>query len=150
MKKQKDECELNKENRNLLANYVSALSESAVPIKAPVKKSKTPKSSSTSTSKSSSIETQPPPQTLQDALKSKHLNFIRRSQRRVEILKQSKEQRLEIGERRKQWLKEMATMSPRTQKTATNPVDNVKVIRLFNYRTMVENSRNKYHKLPGS
>lgn len=138
---------LNKENRNILSNYISALNASA--IKIDTNKKKLPKDVTQNLPKTKIIVD--PTKTLKEALYDNKPEFIRRSEYRVNILRQIKEERCAFSERQRRWLEEFASSAPKNQpKTDVLPpnITPPKPRRLFDYKQMVAETRCKYQQLP--
>ena len=87
---------LSKENRNILANYLSAIDTNTITIEKqkPVKPKLPPKPSQPVKKLSS----------LQEALLNNRPDFVQKSQLRVDFLNKIREQRLIYTEKYKQWL----------------------------------------------
>jgi len=133
----------NKENSNILANYLSEANviSFARPKTAPP--AKTRKNEDViSLGKEANV------QTLQEALLQKNPDFIQRSMMRVEILNNIKTQRLIHAERYRLWLDEMSQKPGRETRIFSQPPSMPKMPRLFTYREMVGQARAKYQKLP--
>ena len=88
---------LSKENRNILANYLSAIDTNTITIdrQKPVKPKLPPKPSTQPAKRLS---------TLQEALFNNRPDFVQKSQLRVDFLNKLREQRLIYTEKYKQWL----------------------------------------------
>ena len=70
--------------------------------------------------------------TLQDALVAQRPDFLTKSERRQAVLRRAREQRLEVEERRRRWLAEVAKMPPEMRARAPQPdYPPVRVERLF-------------------
>ena len=70
--------------------------------------------------------------TLQDALAAQRPDFLTKSERRQAVLRRAREQRLEVEERRRRWLAEVAKMPPEMRARAPQPdYPPVRVERLF-------------------
>ena len=70
--------------------------------------------------------------TLQDALVAQRPDFLTNSERRQAVLRRAREQRLEVEERRRRWLAEVAKMPPEMRARAPQPdYPPVRVERLF-------------------
>lgn len=139
-----DEFSIGKENRNLLANYLSSVDSSTMVMsKGRPKTAPEPhqRPAPPNLSRSSQI-------TLQDALMLRKPNFIQRSSMRVDILRQIRDQRLIHAERHQRWLDEVAKAPPLSRTTLPPPPTMPKMLRLFSYREMVTQAREKYEKLP--
>ena len=87
---------LSKENRNILANYLSAIDTNTITIdkQKPVKPKLPPKPTQPAKKLSS----------LQEALLNNRPDFVQKSQLRVDFLNKIREQRLIYTEKYKQWL----------------------------------------------
>ena len=139
------EGSLNKENRNILSNYISAIDSSVVPFAK--KKSRKKTMNSESSTMNSVIET---PKTLQDALLENKSDFIQKSECRVEILRQIKEERCLYSEMRRNMLENIAKDAPKNQvrNIPLTSIPKPKPRRLFDYKEMVKETRRKYECLP--
>ena len=140
------ESSLNKENRNILSNYLSALNASSIEIN-PKKKTedvlieKIPISTTV-------ID---PCKSLKDALYEYNPDFIKKSEWRVEILRQIKEERCLFSELQRKLLEDLAKEAPKNQIQTRLPLTSIpkpKPRRLFNYKQMVMESKRKYEQLP--
>ena len=87
---------LSKENRNILANYLSAIDTNTITIEKP--KPVNPKLPPKPTQPAKKLST------LQEALFNNRPDFVQKSQLRVDFLNKIKEQRLIYAEKYKQWL----------------------------------------------
>lgn len=85
---------------------------------------------------------------LQDALLAKRPVFIKRSQRRVAILKQIQKIREINTEKQESWLNQIRSLSPETRKNARPTFSPCPVVRLFSHKDMVASAKDKYAKLP--
>ena len=134
----------NKENSNILANYLSEANVISVPRPktAPAKTTSRKNEDVISLGKEANV------QTLQEALLQKNPDFIQRSMMRVEILNNIKTQRLIHAERYRLWLDEMSQKPGRETRIFSQPPSMPKMPRLFTYREMVGQARAKYQKLP--
>lgn len=135
----------NKENSNILANYLSEANVISVP------RPKTAPDAKTTSRKNEdviSLGKEANVQTLQEALLQKNPDFIQRSMMRVEILNNIKTQRLIHAERYRLWLDEMSQKPGRETRIFSQPPSMPKMPRLFTYREMVGQARAKYQKLP--
>ena len=138
------ESTLNKENRNILSNYISALNASSIEIRQN-------KSNKTVLKKIPATPGIDPSKTLQEALIENKPNFIKMSEYRVETLRQIKEERCLFSEMRRTALENLAKDAPKNQIKAHIPLTTVpkpKPRRLFNYKEMVKETRRKYEQLP--
>jgi hypothetical protein len=135
---------LNKENRNILSNYISALNASSIEIH----QNKSKKTVSKVFPVTSTVD---PSKTLQEALIENKQNFIKKSKYRVEILRQIKQERCLFSEMQRRVLENLAKEAPKNQIKTRLPLTSVqkpKPRRLFNYKKMVEATRRKYEQLP--
>ena len=141
-----------KENSNILANYMSAVTSTAIPSKrpktAPAKTSVTDKNEDVITARLKGGSKKEEVQSLQEALVEKKSDFIQRSMMRVEILNQIRTQRMLHAERYRLWLDEMSKAPTRETMIFSQPPVMPKIPRLFTYREMVTQAREKYQKLP--
>ena len=137
------EGSLNKENRNILSNYISAINASAEHYP----KKKTRKMRHEASESYSLIET---PKTLKDALSENKPDFIKKSESRVEILRQIKEERCLYSEMRRNLLENIAKDAPKNQvrNLPLSTIPKPKPRRLFDYKEMVKETRLKYENLP--
>lgn len=137
------EGSLNKENRNILSNYISAINASAEHYP----KKKTRKMRHEASESNSLIET---PKTLKDALSENKPDFIKKSESRVEILRQIKEERCLYSEMRRNLLENIAKEAPKNQvrNLPLSTIPKPKPRRLFDYKEMVKETRLKYDNLP--
>ena len=137
------EGSLNKENRNILSNYISAINASVEQYP----KKKTRKMRHEASESNSLIET---PKTLKDALFENKPDFIKKSESRVEILRQIKEERCLYSEMRRNLLENIAKDAPKNQvrKLPLSTIPKPKPRRLFDYKEMVKETRLKYENLP--
>ena len=89
------------------------------------------------------------PLSLQQALQQKRPEFLQRSQLRVQVLEQIREHRLIHAEKYKMWLNEVSKL-PNTEARLARlaPPTLPKMPRLFSYREMVTQAREKYKRLP--
>ena len=85
--------------------------------------------------------------TLQDALLLKRPDFVQRSAFRTEVLKRKREQRLDYAEKYKTYLEQISNLPPKIRQTF-RPPPRPEMPQLFNYKEMVEKTRQKYKKLP--
>ena len=97
------EDNLSKENRNLLANYLSAIDTNTITIDRP--KTAPPSKPFVEPSKPT---TKYVATSLQEALYMKRPDFIQKSELRVEFLNKIKEQRILHAEKYKQWIEHVA------------------------------------------
>ena len=135
---------LNKENRNILSNYISALNTSSIEIQ----QNKHNRPVSKVIPVTSRVD---PSKTLQEALTENKPNFIKKSEYRVEILRQIKEERCLFSEMQRRALENLAKEAPKNQIKSRIPLTSVpkpKPKRLFNYKEMVKETRRKYEQLP--
>ena len=137
------EGSLNKENRNILSNYISAINASVEQYP----KKKTRKMRHEASESNSLIET---PKTLKDALLENKPDFIKKSESRVEILRQIKEERCLYSEMRRNLLENIAKDAPKNQvrNLPLSTIPKPKPRRLFDYKEMVKETRLKYENLP--
>ena len=137
------EGSLNKENRNILSNYISAINASAEHYP----KKKTRKMRHEASESSSLIQT---PKTLKDALLQNKPDFIKKSESRVEILRQIKEERCLYSEMRRNLLENIAKDAPKNQvrNLPLSTIPKPKPRRLFDYKEMVKETKLKYENLP--
>ena len=141
VKDQMTNNEVGKENRSILANYMAGVNLASVPI---VKRRTDNRPVVISPDSSSeTVEL-----TLQDALAAKRPDFVARANQRCYLLERAKMQRLQQQERMKNWLNEVAQMSPSSRKHARPNFPPVQVQRIFNYREMIRKTREKYKRLP--
>ena len=129
-----EEGALGKENRSILANYVAGLDASAVDIDARKRKREERRRRREEKKEQEEMrEAQERPLlTLQDALVAQRPDFLTRSERRQAVLRRAREQRLEVEERRRRWLAEVAKMPPEMRARAPQPdYPPVRVERLF-------------------
>lgn len=140
LKEKLTEDTLGKENRNLLANYISAIDANAVNLE-PNKRPTTTQQKEISSRRRPDIS-----MTLQDALAKRKPDFLERSAYRVHLLKLARAQRLEFAERQRQWLEIVAQTQPGL--LPPPPPEMPKIKRVFSYREMTSQSRQKYEKLP--
>ena len=128
-----------KENSNILANYLSEAVEAEISQRPP---------NSAKSRKNEDVIKKDNVQTLQEALLQKKPDFIQRSLMRVEILNNIKTQRLIHAEKYRLWLDEMSKAPGRETRIFSQPPLMPKMPRLFTYREMVHQAREKYQKLP--
>ena len=89
------------------------------------------------------------PLSLQEALQQKRPEFLQRSQLRVQVLEQIREHRLIHAEKYKMWLNEVSKLPNAEARLARlAPPTLPKMPRLFSYREMVTQAREKYKRLP--
>lgn len=89
------------------------------------------------------------PLSLQQALQQKRPEFLQRSQLRVQVLEQIREHRLIHAEKYKMWLNEVSKLPNAEARLARlAPPTLPKMPRLFSYREMVTQAREKYKRLP--
>ena len=139
------EGNLNKENRNILSNYISSLNASAIDINP---KKKSPKVTVDNLPAKPIID---PNKTLQEALNENLPSFIKKSQHRVEVLRQIKEERCLYSEMQRKMIENLVNEAPRNQIKGRFPITTApkpKPRRLFNYKEMVRETRRKYESLP--
>merc|ERR1712110_950453 len=137
------EGNLNKENRNILSNYISSLNVSTIDINP---KQKSPKVNLDKIPAKPIVD---PNKTLQEALHENLPTFIRKSQYRVEVLRQIKEERCLYTEMQRKMIENLVNEAPRNQIKSRFPITTAsKPRRLFNYREMVRETRRKYESLP--
>ena len=130
-----EEGALGKENRSILANYVAGLDASAVDIDTRRKREERRRRREEKKEEEEMREAQERPLlTLRDALEAQRPDFLTRCERRQAVLRRAREQRLEVEERRRRWLAEVAKMPPEMRARAPQPdYPPVKVERLFRY-----------------
>ena len=130
-----EEGALGKENRSILANYVAGLDGSAVDVDTRRKQEERRRRREEKKEQEEMREAQERPLlTLQDALVAQRPDFLTRSERRQAVLRRAREQRLEVEERRRRWLAEVAKMPPEMRARAPQPdYPPVRVERLFRY-----------------
>ena len=139
------EGNLNKENRNILSNYISSLNVSTIDINPKQKSSKV------TLDKIPAKPIVDPNKTLQEALHENLPTFIKKSQYRVEVLRQIKEERCLYTEMQRKMIENLVNEAPRNQIKSRFPITTAskpKPRRLFNYREMVRETRRKYESLP--
>ena len=136
LRQKADDMLMEKENRDILANYVSSINNAPVKRKPPAAPSTPPTPSSRCT--------------LQQALAECRPGFIQRSKLRVELLRDIQAERLAYSEAQKTWLEKQTTKKTANEKNQQLPANlqQPKVRRLFNYRQMVAETRRKYQQLP--
>jgi len=89
------------------------------------------------------------PLSLQESLQKKRPEFIQRSQLRKEVLEQIRAHRLIHAEKYKIWLIEVSKLPEvEAMKARLAPPSLPKIPRLFSYREMVTQAREKYQRLP--
>ena len=128
-----EEGALGKENRSILANYVAGLDASAVDIDTRRKQEERRRRREEKKEEEEMRAAQERPLlTLRDALEAQRPDFLTRSERRQAVLRRAREQRLEVEERRRRWLAEVAKMPPEMRARAPQPdYPPVRVERLF-------------------
>ena len=143
IRERRSEGSLNKENRNIISNYISAIDALAKPC--PKKKLKKIISEIPNT-----LSVNETPKSLQEALSENKPDFIKKSECRVEILRQIKDERCLYSEMRRNLLENIAKDAPKNQinKLPLTTVPKPKPRRLFDYKEMVKETRRKYEKLP--
>ena len=137
---------LNKENRNILANYMSALDVSSIKIN---RKKKLYVGDPDGVRLAKRVED--PAKSLREALYERKPYFIKNSRKRVEILREIKEERCERDRQRRQWIQDHSNSLPKNQNWLENVPANVaqtKPRRLFDYHEMVRETRKKFERLP--
>lgn len=92
--------------------------------------------------------TKPTKLSLQDALFTKRPNFIKRSERRVQVLKRIREKREERAEKHEAWLNSIRCLSPNSRKDVRPVFSPSPAIRLFSHKEMVSSTKHKYSTLP--
>lgn len=141
----RDENSVGKENRNILANYLSAIDSKTITIRP-----KTAPPAQTQEDGSNARNTASANQqlTLQEALYLRRPGFVERSSLRAQFLKQKRDQRIEYNERYNKWCEEVAKVPALARPLMAAPPPMPKMPRLFSYREMVHQTREKYQKLP--
>ena len=92
--------------------------------------------------------TKPSKLSLQDALLTKRPNFVKRSERRVKVLKRIREKREERADRHEAWLESILCLSPNSRKDVRPVFSPSPAIRLFSHKEMVSATKHKYSALP--
>lgn len=85
---------------------------------------------------------------LQDALRHRRPDFVRKSEGRVAILHQIRAAREKRAERHEAWLQDIRCMSPASRREARPVFSPRPVLRLFTHQEMVAATRSKYIALP--
>lgn len=143
---------IGRENRNILANYMAGLDSGAIFRDGGNSRSETatrissrPRDNDHDDDSSGDFSNL---LTLQDALAAKRPDFVAKADQRMHWLHQAKLQRLAMEEKKKQWILDVARMDSKERKMAKPNFSPVKIRRIFNYREMVEKTRQKYQQLP--
>ena len=85
---------------------------------------------------------------MQEALRTKCPTFIKRSERRVAILKQIEKVREINSAKQEAWLNQIRSLSPDSRKNAQPDFSPCPVVRLFSHKDMVTSTKHKYAALP--
>ena len=151
-KKRGEEGDLEKENRSILANYIASLDVASLQTVVDpdlIREEEAESEAEVVRKEEDRRRATAAVLTLRDALTARRPDFVERSERRQEIMKRAREQRLEVAERRRRWLEELAKMPASMRSRAPQPEPQpARIQRLFSYREMVEQTRRKYLKLP--
>uniref|UniRef100_A0A0K2TCS8 ALMS motif domain-containing protein n=1 Tax=Lepeophtheirus salmonis TaxID=72036 RepID=A0A0K2TCS8_LEPSM len=128
---------VSKENRNIISNHIAGLNLG------PIKKSINShyQHGDSPPHKNTSLG-------LSDSLKKNYPSFLQRSRQRVKLLRESREERLIEQERKRIWLQNIATLSPSSKRRADISYVPNRVVRVFDYKEMVESTKRRCRDLP--